>query len=110
VVALELDGRPVGPGQVGRHLCVGSKRCCNPKHLAPGSRWDDAQDRVRAGTKPNKPLSAEREAALADLYLRGLATSPELARLFGIASYQVRRIGRRALLADRRRAGQPGLL
>lgn len=101
VVALSLDGRPVEAGQVGRHLCVGPKRCCNPRHLAPGSRRDDAQDRVRVGHARNRRLlSRSQEVTLADWYLRGLATSPELAQLFGVPADAVRRIGRRARAAQ----------
>ncbi len=105
VVALLLDGRPVGEGQVGRHLCTaGVKRCCNPRHLAPGTRRDDAADRIAAGTQRNRRvLSSTKAVELAWFYLRGLATSPELGRLYGIAPDMVRRIGRRAFLAQRAR-------
>lgn len=93
-VALLLDGRPVGDGQVGRHLCRGPKHCCNPAHLAPGSRRDDAQDRVAAGAQRNQRcLSVEQAAEVRRLYRRGLATSPELARLYGIAPERVRHLG-----------------
>lgn len=114
VVALALDGRPVGPGQVGRHLCVaGVKRCCNPRHLAPGSRRDDAQDRIAAGTQRNRRALTEAEAVrMQGYYLRGLATSPELARLFGVAPDVVRNSARRALAAQRAggAAAQPKLI
>lgn len=94
-VALALDGRPPAPGQVARHLC-NNMRCCNPAHLAIGTHRDNAQDRVAAGHqkcgKRDRLLDLVDQANLVRWYLRGLATSPELASLFHIAPERVRSI------------------
>jgi hypothetical protein len=92
-VALALDGRPVGPGQVGRHLC-NNPICCNPVDLAPGTRADDVQDMVRSGRARGKRLlSLEQARQCREWYRRGLATSSELGALFGISAARVRHIG-----------------
>ena len=95
-VALELDGRPVGPGLVGRHLCAGPKCCCNPLHLAPGTRSDDVQDCLRLGRhrhgQQSRLLTLNQAIEVRWLYRRGLATSPELARLYGIPAARVRHL------------------
>lgn len=36
-----------------RHLC-GRSRCCNPKHLEWGTQKENAEDRKRHGTEPNR--------------------------------------------------------
>ena len=91
--ALRLDGRPVLPGQVGRHLCF-NPICCNPAHLAPGSKRDDIMDSVRAGRLHNqRNLSQEQADCCRAWYRRGLATADELARIFGIGPQRVRKIG-----------------
>jgi hypothetical protein len=94
-VALALDGRPVPPGQCGRHLCVyGLRHCCNPAHLAPGSHRDNAQDRVLSGRSNSKRLlTLEQADELRRWYRKGLATSTELAMLFGIPAERVRHLG-----------------
>ena len=92
-VALALDGRPCPAGLVGRHLC-NTPRCCNPAHLAVGTQRDNAQDRVRAGrSQSRRLLSFEQAGEVRSWYRRGLATSVELAALFGIAAERVRHIG-----------------
>lgn len=102
-VALELDGRPGAPGLVGRHLC-NSKACCNPAHLAWGTHADNAQDRQQAGRGRNRRLlSVEQAVLLRTWFQRGLATSVELAALFGIAAERVRHIGSDAPYRMRRK-------
>lgn len=88
-VALELDGRPCEDAQVGRHLC-NNPCCCNPQHLAPGTRADDAADRVKAGHhKGHSLITTAQIADLCDLRSQGY-TSPVLASRFGINASRVR--------------------
>jgi hypothetical protein len=94
-VALALDGRPVPPGQCGRHLCIyGLRDCCNPAHLAPGTHRENAEDRRRMGRSCGRRLLSDEQAArLRDWYRKGLATSTELATLFRVPAERVRHIG-----------------
>jgi hypothetical protein len=92
-IALEIAGHPVPPGLVGRHLC-NNKLCCNPLHLASGTHGDNARDRVLAGHQRSaRLLTLDQAAELRRFYRRGLATSTELGRLYGIAPERVRHIG-----------------
>lgn len=70
-VALELHlGRQLRPGEVSRHKCPGSRSCCNPAHLQPGTIADNNRDAVEQGRiprgerKPNHILTEERVAAI----------------------------------------------
>lgn len=92
-VALELDGRPVGRGLVGMHLC-NFKRCCNPGHLVVGTHGENARMRSADGLSRGRRLLSEEQAlVLRSWFRRGLATSVELAGLFGIGAERVRHIG-----------------
>lgn len=92
-VALELDGRPVPAGLVARHLCH-NRLCCNPAHLAIGTQAQNAQDSVLAGHyRARRHLTQSQVAALRHAYRHGLATSPELAIIFGVSASAVRHIG-----------------
>lgn len=51
-------GKPVDSLQLVRHLC-NNPRCVNPTHLAEGTHYDNAQDRVKAG-RSAKELPARR--------------------------------------------------
>lgn len=90
-VALELDGRPCEQDQVGRHLC-NTPLCCNPQHLAPGTRADDAADRVAAGHhKGHSHLTTAQIAAICALHSQSY-TSPVIASQFGITASRVRHL------------------
>lgn len=94
-VALVLDGRPAPDAEaVGRHLCH-NKPCCNPRHLMYGTQADNVRDSQAAGRLQGRRrlLSAEQAADVRRWYRRGLATSVELAQLFGVATDVVRHIG-----------------
>lgn len=48
-LAFEFRYGPIAPGCIVRHFECDNPPCCNPRHLAPGSHRDNAQDRMRAG-------------------------------------------------------------
>jgi hypothetical protein len=58
-VAWEVaSGRSVPDGLVVRHVVCDNPPCCNPAHLTPGTRQDNANDAIRAGRVPRGEHSA----------------------------------------------------
>lgn len=57
-VALELDGRPLAPGQYALHSCD-NPPCVNPAHLRGGSQGDNARDAVNRGRHFTPPAIAK---------------------------------------------------
>jgi hypothetical protein len=89
-VALELDGRPLLPGEVARHTCD-TPRCVNPLHLVAGTQRDNAQDKLDRGRGHRQRLM------LADaLEIRrraGLGERPaDLAREYGVSPAHISNI------------------
>jgi hypothetical protein len=89
---LDLDG-----GMVIRHLCD-NPTCCNPAHLQIGTHADNVADRVARGRSAKGvrngraklcPMRVERIRAW---HRRGLATTNELAQLFGVSPKAIRRV------------------
>lgn len=52
-IALELDGRKPGSGEMACHHCD-NPRCVRPDHLFVGSNQDNMQDMVRKGRNPDR--------------------------------------------------------
>lgn len=85
-VAYKLLIGPIPEGAILRHHCD-NPSCCNPKHLAPGTYQDNANDAVRR----HRTVSRERHpnAKLTDdavAYIRASdETGAALARRFGVS-------------------------
>lgn len=65
-------GKPIDQLQLVRHLCH-NPRCVNPEHLAEGTHYDNAQDRVSAGRSAKevpsrRKLSAEQISRARAMY------------------------------------------
>lgn len=95
-VALELDGRPLGPGQYALHRCD-NPPCVNPAHLYAGDSKDNALDMLARGRQrrgadnPNSRLTAERVREIRALFTAGV-TVRQLACRFDIAESTVRQV------------------
>lgn len=92
-VALLLNGRPLEPGQVTRHLC-NAPQCCNPAHLQPGTQQENVEDRRVHGTN----LTGERNvrARLTEGEVRVIRQAPasrgvnqRLAERYGVSAVAI---------------------
>jgi HNH endonuclease len=100
--AWRLSGRPIGPGQVIRHLRCDNPPCCRLDHLAAGSQGDNLRDAAQKGRLAGSihgPGVRHRFARLTEadvLAIRALAaqgTKPtEIARRYGMSQPAVSRI------------------
>lgn len=95
VLALHLDGRPPGPGQEARHLC-GTSRCCNPRHLKPGTHAENEADKVDHGTLANRCGEEHHAARLTEDDVRAIRASSDsqrvLAARHGVSKRTIRRV------------------
>lgn len=63
-VIYELVKGPIPAGLVLMHSCdhlhpgVTGRRCCNPEHLTPGTKRENAEDRSRKGRSPRQAPKA----------------------------------------------------
>lgn len=91
-VSLEIDGRPLGYGQVACHHCD-NPPCVNPAHLYAGSHTENNLDMLRRGRSkasklcPAKVLEIRRRLAQGE---RGC----DVARSMGVSKYAVSDIKR----------------
>jgi mRNA degradation ribonuclease J1/J2 len=78
-------GKPVGELSLVRHLC-NNPRCVNVEHLAEGSHYDNAQDRVRSGRSAK--VVPERRKLSADGISKAKAMYAEKVSYHGDVSYK----------------------
>jgi hypothetical protein len=89
---IELDGCFVV-----RHLCD-NPGCCNPAHLQIGTHADNVADRVARGRSATgvrngrAKLCPYRVERIRAWHRRGLATTNELATIFGVSPKAIRRV------------------
>lgn len=97
--AYELTHGPIPSGKVVRHLKCDNRVCCNPAHLALGTKQDNSNDMVRAG----RSLGGQRgtSAKLTNVDVRAIrkalavgATQAAQARLYGVHRSAVHRIAK----------------
>lgn len=61
-IAFELINGPVPSGLRVRHCCD-NRRCCNPRHLIPGTRADNTRDHYASKRALAAIADAHKEAA-----------------------------------------------
>lgn len=91
-VVLEMViGRPLAADEVSRHRCVGSRACCNPRHLLPGTIADNNRDTAEHGRvahgerQPGHVLTeSDVEEILRLAPTMGYGRYERLGRLFGV--------------------------
>lgn len=81
-VAYELVYGPIPEGLVIRHKCD-NPRCCNPKHLTPGTTQDNTNDKVERGRHP-RGQSASRAKLTEDEALE-ILRNPDRLRVSDLA-------------------------
>lgn len=95
-LALMLDGRWPGPGQVARHRC-NEPLCCNPRHLAWGTQIENVADRQRAGRQARGEDNGRARLTRRDVLAiraapRGRGQLSALARQYGVHVTTIRAI------------------
>ena len=89
--------REIPDGFVIRHLCVGSRSCCEPTHLEIGTqRQNMFEDKLRDGTlqhgEKHHSTKLTNQTALAIFQSKGSGTRAERAVKFGVSPYVVKKI------------------
>jgi hypothetical protein len=94
-VAYELTHGSIPKGLVVRHQCD-NPRCCNPAHLEPGTKLDNAQDAVKRGRLRPPRGVAHHRAKLTQAQVDAIRTSAEsnraLSEIYGMSDGQISRI------------------
>ena|SRR6185369_15823050 len=80
--------------------CIGNRRCCNPKHLNPGTQSKNLQDAfdqkrrviLRGQDHLAAKLTETQAVQIKNLYSEGHVTQRSIADKFGIGQQQVSRI------------------
>jgi len=85
-VVYELFHGPLERDEVVRHLC-GNAACCNPSHLAVGTRQENAWDSQRHRTFPQNGarLDADTVIELRERYALGFRGFKALGSLYGVS-------------------------
>lgn len=89
-VAWELANGSIPNGLLIRHLCH-NPPCCNPKHLALGNAYQNAQDMVQSGRSlkgeraTNSKLTEEQVLDIRARFDNGSLTSTYFSNLYGVA-------------------------
>jgi hypothetical protein len=65
-IILELEGRPLTPGQIVRHTCD-NPACVNPHHLVAGTHAQNVDDMIVRGRKPRGQKHKSSKLSDADL-------------------------------------------
>lgn len=98
-VALEVKlGRSLARGEVSRHKCIGSRACCNPDHLQPGTVADNNRDTLEQGRVPcGEANPGHRLTALQVADIRREASPgryEKLGRRYGVSGKTISNIAR----------------
>ena len=82
-------------GTVIRHTCD-NRKCCNPAHLAPGTQYDNIQDRNRRGRtqrgRRNGSVKLTEDQAREIKALKGKKSSYAIAKDYPVDSKTIRKI------------------
>jgi len=104
-VALALDKGLTNPdnltGDVVRHLCGGTKRCCNPAHLETGTQRDNMDDYVTREMDPetDREYRSEEIREIRRLNAESSMTQRDIADRYGMSQPMISEIVRRVQYA-----------